>query len=171
MDLSRIYTKTSRGILDGNLKTRVLGREHGRLLVLIDGKSNLGDLLENNSRLSQNRLAAIIDELVQAGFIRLVNAGPEVDDLGFSSTIIVDETNTQAFFDAQAAVEHQLRRAEDQAALALIQEREALLKELSADIAAEALVLKRQDDARRQLPPTFVTSEIGVVFVFRQRAR
>ena len=58
MDLSRIYTKTSKGILDGNAKTRTLSREHGRVLVLIDGKSTLSDILEKSTRLSQNRLAA-----------------------------------------------------------------------------------------------------------------
>ena len=64
MDLSRIYTKTSKGILEGNAKTRALTREHGRVLVLIDGKSSLNDILEKSTRLSQSRLAAILDELV-----------------------------------------------------------------------------------------------------------
>ena len=150
MDLSRIYTKTSRGILDGNLKTtRELGREHGRLLVLIDGRSTVGDLLEKNSRLSQNRLAAVIDELVAAGFIRLITANSDADDFGFSSTIIVDETNTQAFFEAQAAAENNMRRAEDQETITKVQERESLLKEVTADIAAEAAVLTRQESQRQ----------------------
>ena len=124
MDLSRIYTKTSRGILDGALKTRVLGREHGRMLALIDGKSSLGDLLAKNTRLSQNRLAAIIDKLSEAGLIRLISEAPDADDLGFSATIIVSEANTQAFFDAQIAADLQLRRAEDEEALANEQARE-----------------------------------------------
>ena len=149
MDLSRIYTKTSKGVLDGNLRTRALGRAHARLLALIDGKTSVGDLFAAASmRLSENRLAAILDELAEAGLIRLISASPEVDDLGFSSTIIVSEANTQAFFDAQVDVENKkLRRAEDQAALALANA--ALLKEVTADIAAEAKVLKRQDAERR----------------------
>ena len=150
MDLSRIYTKTSRGILDGSLKTRLLGREHGRLLALIDGKSTIGDLLEKNSRLSENRLAAIIDELVAAGFIRLLSANTDADDFGFSSTIIVDEANTQAFFEAQAAAESEMRRAEDQETITKVKERDALLKEVTADIAAEAEVLKRQEAQRQE---------------------
>ena len=145
MDLSRIYTKTSRGILDGALKTRVLGREHTRLLALIDGKSSIGDLLAQNTRLSENRLAAIIDQLADAGLIRLMTNAAHADDLGFSSTIIVSEADTQAFFDAQIAVENEMRRAEDEEALALDQAREILLKEVTADITAEAEVLKRQE--------------------------
>ena len=149
MDLSRIYTKTSRGILDGALKTRVLGREHGRMLALIDGKSSLGDLLAKNTRLSQNRLAAIIDKLSEAGLIRLISEAPDADDLGFSATIIVSEANTQAFFDAQIAADLQLRRAEDEEALANEQARELLLKEVTADITAEAELLKRQEAERK----------------------
>lgn len=166
MDLSRIYTKTSRGILDGSLKASALTREHGRLLALIDGKSTVNDLLEKNKRLSENRLAAIIDELVSGGFIRLISTShSEEEDLGFSSTIIVDEANTQAFFEAQAAAESQMRRAEDREARDKVVAREALLKEVSADIAAEAAELKRQDAERRNapksagLPQTPVTSK------------
>jgi len=154
MDPSRIYTKTSRGILDGNLKASALTREHARLLASIDGKADVSTLLEKNKRLSENRLAAIIDELVSGGFIRLISADSAEEELGFSSTIIVDEANTQAFFEAQAAVESQMRRAEDREALTQAQAREALLKEVSADIAAEAAELKRQDAASRAQSPT-----------------
>ena len=128
MDLSRIYTKTSRGILDGALKTRALGREHGRLFALIDGKASLGDLLAQNNRLSQNHLAAIIDKLASAGLIRLVDEVDDVDDLGFSSTIIVSEANTQAFFDAQIAADIKIRLAEVEESLAEDKAREMLLK-------------------------------------------
>ena len=145
MDLSRIYTKTSRGILDGALKTRALGREHGRLFALIDGQASLEDLLAKNSRLSQNHLAAIIDQLVSAGLIRLINEIADVDDLGFSSTIIVSEANTQAFFDAQIAADIKTRLAEVEESLAQDKAREALLQEVTADIAAEAKALKRQE--------------------------
>jgi hypothetical protein len=144
MDLSRIYTKTSKGILEGNAKTRVLTREHGRVLVFIDGKSTLSEILEKNTRLSQSRLASILDELVEAGFIRLLSGDLAVDDLGFSSTIIVSEANTQAFFEAQADVERESRRAEDRDARTKIADRESLMKELKADIDAEAEALKRQ---------------------------
>jgi len=149
MDLSRIYTKTSRGILDASLKARALTREHARLLALIDGKSTISDLLEKNKRLSGNHLAAMIDELAAGGFIRLINADAAEEELGFSSTIIVDEANTQAFFEAQAAAESQMRRAEDREAREQAEAREALFKEVSADIAAEAAELKRQDAQRR----------------------
>ena len=153
MDLSRVYTKTSKGILDGNLKTRALGRSHARLLALIDGKSTVDDLLNaTGTRLSEARLAAILDEMVSAGLIRLLTATPEVvDDLGFSSTIIVSETDTQAFFDAQVDVENdKLRRAEVQKALD--ESNAALLKEVTAEIAAEAKVPERQIGERRVQP-------------------
>ncbi len=145
MDLSRIYTKTSRGILDGALKTRALGREHGRLFALIDGKASLEDLIAQNTRLSQNHLAAIIDQLVSTGLIRLINEVADIDDLGFSSTIIVSEANTQAFFDAQIAADIKSRLAEVEESLAQDKAREALLQEVTSDIAAEAEALKRQE--------------------------
>ena len=153
MDLSRVYTKTSKGILDGSLKTRALGRSHARLLALIDGKSTIDDLLNAvGTRLSEARLAAILDELVSAGLIRLLTATtPEVDDLGFSSTIIVSESDTQAFFDAQVDVENdKLRQAEVQKALD--ESNAALLKEVTADIAAEAKALDQQMGERRAPP-------------------
>lgn len=146
MDLSRVYTKTSKGILEGNAKSRGLTREHGRVLALIDGKSTVSDLLEKNSRISENRLAAILDELTDFGMIRQLSGALAVDDLGFSSTIIVAEANTQAFFEAQAHLDRELRRTEDKAALLKQQEREALLDEVKADIQAEADSIKREID-------------------------
>lgn len=144
MDLSRVYTKTSKGILEGSTKSRDLTREHGRVLALIDGKSSVSDLLEKNSRLSESRLAAILDELAAFGMIRQLNGALAVDDLGFSSTIIVDESNTQAFFEAQAHLERELRRAEDHEVRAKEQDRAALLTEVKADIEAEAEAIKRE---------------------------
>lgn len=144
MDLSRVYTKTSKGILDGNTKSRELTREHGRVLALIDGKSSVSDLLEKNSRLSESHLAAILLELAELGMIRQLNGALAVDDLGFSSTIIVDEANTQAFFEAQAHLERELRRAEDHEARVKQQDRAALLNEVKADIEAEAEAIKRE---------------------------
>ncbi|MDP1681725.1 MAG: AsmA family protein [Burkholderiales bacterium] len=144
MDLSRVYTKTSKGILEGNAKSRDLTREHGRVLTLIDGKSSVSDLLEKNSRLSESRLATILDELAEFGMIRQLNGALAVDDLGFSSTIIVDESNTQAFFEAQVHLERELRRAEDHEVRAKEQDRAALLSEVKADIEAEAEAIKRE---------------------------
>lgn len=144
MDLSRVYTKTSKGILEGNAKSRDLTREHGRLLALIDGKSSVSDLLEKNSRLSESRLAAILDELAELGMIRQLNGALAVDDLGFSSTIIVGEANTQAFFEAQAHLERELRRAEDHEVRVKEQDRTTLLNEVKADIEAEAETIKRE---------------------------
>ncbi|OFZ70725.1 MAG: hypothetical protein A2Z01_11665 [Betaproteobacteria bacterium RBG_16_58_11] len=85
MDLSRVYTKTSKGILDGNTKSRELTREHGRVLALIDGKSSVSDLHEKISRLSESRLGEILDELAELGMIRQLNGALAVDDFGFSS--------------------------------------------------------------------------------------
>lgn len=144
MDLSRVYTKTSKGILEGNAKSRDLTREHGRLLALIDGKSSVSDLLEKNSRLSESRLAAILDELAELGMIRQLNGALAVDDLGFSSTIIVGEANTQAFFEAQAHLERELRRADDHEVRVKEQDRTTLLNEVKADIEAEAETIKRE---------------------------
>jgi len=116
MDLSRVYTKTSKGILEGNAKSRELTREHGRVLTLIDGKSTVRNILEKSARLSESRLAAILDELAEMSMIRPLNGVLAVDDLGFSSTIIVGESNTEAFYEAQVHLERELRRAEDRAA-------------------------------------------------------
>ncbi len=149
MDITRVYTKTSKGILEGNTKSRDLTRDHGRVLTLIDGKSTVNDLLEKNSRLSENRLGEILDELAKYGMIRELNGALAVDDLGFSSTIIVGESNTQAFFEAQVHLERELRRAEDHEAHAKEQDRTTLLNEVKADIKAEAEAIKREIDERQ----------------------
>ena len=128
---------------------RVLTREHGRVLALIDGKSSLSDILQKSTRPSQNRLAAILDELVEIGFIRLLSENLAVDDLGFSSTIIVSDANTQAFFDAQADVERALRRAEDHKMHAKVSEQERLLKEVKTDIETETQALLQHHEAKR----------------------
>ena len=144
MDLSRVYTKTSKGILGGNTKSREVTREHGRVLTLIDGKSSVRNILEKSTRLSENRLAAILDELTEMGMIRQLNGALAVDDLGFSSTIIVGESNTEAFFEAQVNHERELRRAEALAAQDKDEERTTLLNEVKADIQAEAESIKRE---------------------------
>ena len=152
MDLSRVYTKTSKGILEGTAKTRALTREHGRVLALIDGKSPLSIILEKSPRLSESRLAAILDELIEVGFIRLLNDNLAVDDLGFSSTIIVSDANTQAFFDAQADAERELLQAEAHETRAKADAQERLLSEVKADIEAEAQALRQrtEHDAQAQ---------------------
>ncbi len=154
MDLSRVYTKTSKGILEGTGKSRSLDRERSRVLALIDGKSTVSDLLEQSGRLSKNKLAALLDDLAKSGYIRPLNGAAVVaDDLGFSSTIIVAEANTQAFFEAQQELERQLRRAEAAQAEEKEAKREALLAEVKADIAAEAASIKREIDQEARPQP------------------
>lgn len=149
MDLSQIYSKTSKGILEGN--SRSLTREHGRVLSLVDGKTTVGEILEKSKRLSQNRLAAVLDELAAAGLVRAANAGTNApqDDLGFSSTIIVDESNTQAFFEAQAELERELARRKATEAEATESDRASLLADVKADIEAEAAAIRREEEQRK----------------------
>ena len=160
MDLTRVYTKTSKGILEGNTKSREVTREHGRVLTLIDGKSSVATILEKSTRLSENRLAAILDELVELGMIRQLNAALAVDDFGFSSTIIVGESDTQAFFEAQVNHDRELRRAEALAAQDKDEGRTTLLNEVKADIQAEAESIKREY-AKRSTPEAEDKAQAG----------
>ncbi len=147
MDLSRVYTKTSKGILEGSAKARGLTREHARVLALIDGQSTVRILLEKNPRISENNLASILDALTNAGMIRQLSGAQAGDDLGFSSTIIVADANTQAFFEAQARVDYEQQQTEDAAAQLKQQAHDALLAEVQADIQAETDAIKRDTEA------------------------
>jgi hypothetical protein len=140
MDLKTVFTKTSKGALEAAGKSRLLNREQSRVLALVDGRSTLADILARAGRISESRLESVVNTLLAQGFIRsLGGAGHTVaaEELGFSSTIIVDEANTQAFFEAQRELEARARREAQRAEEEKAREREALGRELAAE-AAEA---------------------------------
>ncbi|MEJ5211574.1 MAG: hypothetical protein WHV61_09120, partial [Burkholderiales bacterium] len=113
MDPNIVFTKTSKGALEAAGKTRLLNREQARVLALVDGRSSLAQMLERAGRLSQARLERVLTTLEAEGFVRSVRAAPHTvlaDELGFSSTIIVDEANTQAFIEAQRELERRARQ-------------------------------------------------------------
>lgn len=153
MDLNTVFTKTSKGAMEVTGKSRELSREQSRVLNLVDGKSNVGEILDRAGRMSENKLQEVLSRLASDGFIRVLRGNQHTqlaEDFGFSSTIIVDEANTQAFFEAQAALE---RNTEERAAQAKAQkesEREALLAELKAEKQAEEAKAKAALESKSQ---------------------
>lgn len=156
MDSKTVFTKTSKGALEAAGKSRLLGREQARILMLIDGRSTLADLLEKAGRFSRSKLERILGQLLSEGFIRILSAGqPTVlaEQLGFSSTIIVDEADTRAFLEAQAEIERRIRQETRRVEAQREGERKALLEELAKEGGGHAPP-KVDGDAPRRQPET-----------------
>lgn len=152
MDLNTVFTKTSKGAMEVAGKSRELSREQSRILTLVDGKSTIGEILDKAGRMTQGKLEQLLGALAADGFIRILRGSGQthlVEELGFSSTIIVDEANTQAFFEAQAAhAQRALKQVENEKA-SKEQERQELLAELKAEAEA-AERAKAQAEAATQ---------------------
>ena len=152
MDLNTVYTKTSKGAMEVAGKSRELSREQSRILTFIDGKSSVGEILDKAGRISQGKLEHVLGSLLSIGFIRVLKGSGQThlaEDLGFSSTIIVDEANTQAFFEAQADVERRARRKKDEEKASTESDRGALLAELKAEREAQARVKEQAEAAAK----------------------
>lgn len=151
MDLNTVFTKTSKGAMEVAGKSRDLSREQSRILTLVDGKSTIGEILDKAGRMSQGKLEQLLGALASEGFIRILRGGGQThlaEELGFSSTIIVDEANTQAFFEAQVAHERRTRKREENEKAYKEQERDELLAELKAE--TEAAAREKADQERKQ---------------------
>lgn len=150
MDLNTVFTKTSKGAMEVAGKSRELSREQSRILTLVDGKSTIGEILDKAGRMTQGKLEQLLGALAADGFIRILRGSGQthlVEELGFSSTIIVDEANTQAFFEAQAAhAQRALKQVENEKA-SKEQERQELLAELKAEAEAAERAKARAEAA------------------------
>jgi hypothetical protein len=98
MDKKTIYSKTGKGVLEIKNKAGKLSRELGRILSLIDGKSNVADITAK-SRMADGDISRCLKQLEDSGYIKEFanpsagySGGPPadtsyVDDLDFTSTL------------------------------------------------------------------------------------
>ncbi len=91
MDRTTVYTKTAKGITQVNQKSASLSKDLMKVLKLIDGKSNFGQIMEK-ADLDQAALTKALNTLTKDGFSRVFQVrkeeadpfGPE-DDFDFTA--------------------------------------------------------------------------------------
>ena len=72
MDKNTIYSKTAKGMTELKNGCKSLVRDHARVLPLVNGRSNVGELLALGP-VPADKLAAVLDALVKHGLIRVFN--------------------------------------------------------------------------------------------------
>ena len=70
MDKSLVFSKTAKGMTEFKSGGKNLGREHARVLSLINGKSSIAEMVEHGA-LIEGKFAPVIDALVEQGLIRV----------------------------------------------------------------------------------------------------
>lgn len=138
-----VYTKTAKGILEIRNKTVKLPRDVGLVLLLVDGKASVAELLPR-SGMSSTQLNNALNTLATDGYIKAVAyepapaAGNDDDlDLDFTSpqaiaklnmeaasrALAETEANKQAQQEARAALDARLRQEAEARARALAEAR------------------------------------------------
>ena len=79
MDKTTVYTKTAKGITQVNQKSASLSRDLMKVLKLIDGKSNFGQIMEK-ADLDQSSLTKVLNALTKDGFARVFQTRKEEAD-------------------------------------------------------------------------------------------
>jgi hypothetical protein len=103
MNPKTIYTKTGKGMLE--MKNKSLSKDIGRVLTLIDGKSNVGSILGKEDKLGETKLREILKKLESDGYIRVFSTGPETmfsADLDFTKGVDVSEIKADVYNEAKA---------------------------------------------------------------------
>src|SRR5690606_34808703 len=79
MDRATVFTKTAKGITQVNQKSASLSKDLMKVLKLIDGKSNFGQLIEK-SDMDKGVLEKALNTLQQGGFARIFETRKEEAD-------------------------------------------------------------------------------------------
>src|SRR5438132_12475738 len=79
MDRSTVFTKTAKGITQVNQRSASLSKDLMKVLKLIDGKSNFGQLLEK-ADLDKPTLEKALNSLAKDGFARVFETRKEEAD-------------------------------------------------------------------------------------------
>ena len=79
MDKATVFTKTAKGITQVNQRSASLSKDLMKVLKLIDGKSNFGQLLEK-SELDKGVLEKALNTLAKDGFARIFETRKEEAD-------------------------------------------------------------------------------------------
>ena len=70
MDRATVFTKTAKGITQVNQKGASLSKDLMKVLKLIDGKANFGQIMEK-AELDKGQLEKALNSLTQGGFARV----------------------------------------------------------------------------------------------------
>src|SRR5947209_15898413 len=76
MDRTTVFTKTAKGITQVNQRTASLSKDLMKVLKLIDGKSNFGQLMEK-AELDKGQLEKALNTLTKDGFTRVFQTKKE----------------------------------------------------------------------------------------------
>src|ERR1043165_1202512 len=79
MDRATVFTKTAKGITQVNQRSASLSKDLMKVLKLIDGKSNFGQLLEK-ADLDKGALEKALNTLAKDGFARVFETRKEEAD-------------------------------------------------------------------------------------------
>lgn len=162
MDNRTIYSKTGKGSLEISKKTIKLASDERQTLILIDGKSNIGEIEEKLSRISPIRLRAILERLSELDLVRefVTKQGPDsiMPTLGGPTAMRVEEISEEdldftALVPAAAGNSNSAKELEDRRLAAMKAEEEArVAREAAARAAAEAESIRRiEEEARRKV--------------------
>ncbi len=130
MDNRSIYSKTGKGSLEITKKSIKLASDERQTLILVDGKSNIGDIEQKLSRVQPMRLRSIIDKLVELDLIREFVSKQGPDSLMLSpgqSAMSVMEVEDELDFTALAPTSsaNTIKEVEERRVAALKAEEEA----------------------------------------------
>ena len=161
MDNRTIFSKTGKGSLEISKKSLKLSSEERQALILVDGKSTLGQLEEKLNRVPPVKLRAIFEHLLAFDLIRefITKAGSDsvmaVPGSAAAAMRVVEVTEDDLDFTAFAAVVKnnpiQENPAQRQAAEAAATHTHALEAKRKAEaLAREAAERKAHEDAARK---------------------
>ena len=169
MDNRTIFSKTGRGSLEITKKGIKLAADERQALILVDGKSNLGELQEKLGKIAPPRMQAIFERLLELDLIRIfvTKGGPDSiisiagigvqeiteDDLDF--TAFAPVTPARPANEGTKASEAQRRAAEEAKKQAAAEQKareaaELKAREIVARAAREAAEHKAREEAERK---------------------
>lgn len=149
MDLSLIYSKTSKGMRVLAGKSRALPSNLMRALSLIDGKSTVSAILAQSDNFTEQELSLAFTQLENEGYLKVLKTSdPDLlwQEQETFSTMEVSEVSVEEFLKIKS--ESEGRGREEAAAQA---EKEAEAKEAAARKIREAAEIKAREDAERRV--------------------
>jgi hypothetical protein len=152
IDVTTVYSKTTKGIQAINHKGKRLPANLMRVLTLVDGKSTAEEILAKSGDISLAALAALrqaLTDLSRDGYIKTLASAPHADfmsDPGLpAAAILVAETGEEDFFKELAKIE-----ARKKAKKIAEQQRQGVARTPVKEAAASAQVEKQTHNEPRK---------------------
>ena len=79
MDKSTVFSKTAKGMAEYKAGGKNLAREHARVLSIVNGKSSVGDLIDQGALL-EGKYATVLEALVEHGLVRVFETARHNND-------------------------------------------------------------------------------------------